>query len=57
MKRAFKVKWKPFFIIFKGLSFAVNCLRPECASEFSEFGSFRIQIIHTQLSFFYLCSW
>ena len=57
MKRAFKVKWKPFFVIFKGLSFAVNCLRPECASEFSEFGSFRIQIIHTQLSFFYLCSW
>ena len=44
---------KVFFIIFKGLSVAINCLTPECASEFSEFGSFRIQIIHTQLSLFY----
>ena len=29
MKRAFKVKWKAFFIIFKGLSVAKNCVRPE----------------------------
>ena len=28
-KRAFKVKQKAFFIIFKGLSFAKNCFRPE----------------------------
>ena len=28
-KRAFKVKEKAFFIIFKGLSVAKNCLRPE----------------------------
>ena len=28
MKRAFKVKQKAFFITFKGLSFAKNCLRP-----------------------------
>ena len=27
-KRAFKVKDKTFFITFKGLSFAKNCLRP-----------------------------
>ena len=31
MKRAFEVKWKAFFIIFKGLSVAKNCLRPENA--------------------------
>ena len=30
-KRAFKVKQKAFFIIFKGLSIAKNCLRPESA--------------------------
>ena len=30
-KRAFYVKQKSFFIIFKGLSFAKNCLRPESA--------------------------
>ena len=30
-KRAFKVKWKAFFIIFKELSFAKYCLRPESA--------------------------
>ena len=28
-KRAFDVKLKAFFIIFKGLSVAKNCLRPE----------------------------
>ena len=28
-KRAFKVKQKAFFIIFKGISFAKYCLRPE----------------------------
>ena len=28
-KRAFKVKYKVFFIILKGLSFAKNCLGPE----------------------------
>ena len=28
-KRAFKVKWKVFFMIFKGLSVARNCLRSE----------------------------
>ena len=28
-KRAFKVKWKTFFIIFKGVSVARICLRPE----------------------------
>ena len=27
MKRAFKVKLKAFFIIFKGISVAKNCLR------------------------------
>ena len=32
MKRAFKVKQKAFFIIFKGLSFTKNCLRPESVS-------------------------
>ena len=31
MKRAFAVKQKAFFIIFKGLSIAKNCLRPENA--------------------------
>ena len=31
MKRAFEVKQKAFFIIFKGLSVAKNCLRPESA--------------------------
>ena len=30
-KRAFQVKQKVFFIIFKGLSVAKNCLRPESA--------------------------
>ena len=30
-KRAFKVKLKAFFIIFKGLSVAKNCLSPESA--------------------------
>ena len=30
-KRAFKVKWKVFFVILKGLSVAKNCLRPENA--------------------------
>ena len=30
-KRAFKMKWKFFFIIFKGLSVAKNCVRPESA--------------------------
>ena len=30
-KRAFEVKSKTFFIIFKGLSVAKNCLRPESA--------------------------
>ena len=30
-KRTFKVKWKAFFILFKGLSVAKNCLRPESA--------------------------
>ena len=30
-KKTFKVKWKAFFIIFKGLSIAKNCLRPESA--------------------------
>ena len=29
MRRAFKVKQKVFFISFKGLSVAKNCLRPE----------------------------
>ena len=29
MKRAFKVKHKVFFVIFKGLSIAKNCLRPD----------------------------
>ena len=29
MKRAFEVKQKAFFIIFKGLSVAENCLRPK----------------------------
>ena len=29
--RDFSVKWKVFFIIFKGLSVAKNCLRPESA--------------------------
>ena len=31
LKRAFEVKWKSFLIIFKGLSVAKNCLRPESA--------------------------
>ena len=31
MKRVFKVKQKAFFIIFKELSVAKNCLRPESA--------------------------
>ena len=31
MKRVFKVKRKAILIIFKGLSFAKNCLRPESA--------------------------
>ena len=30
-KRAFKIKWKAFFIIFRGLSVAKNCLKPESA--------------------------
>ena len=30
-KRAFEVKSKAFFVIFKGLSIAKNCLRPESA--------------------------
>ena len=29
MKRAFGMKQKTFFMIFKGLSVAKNCLRPE----------------------------
>ena len=32
MKRAFKVKYKALFIIFKGLSVAKICLRPETVS-------------------------
>ena len=32
MKRAFMGKEKAFFIIFKGLSVAKNCLRPESAA-------------------------
>ena len=28
-RKAFKVKWKAFFIIFKGISGATNCVRPE----------------------------
>ena len=32
IKRAFEVKSKAFFIIFKGLSVAKNYLRPESAS-------------------------
>ena len=35
MKRAFRVKKKAFFIIFKGLSVAKNCPRPESAAYFS----------------------
>ena len=31
MKRAFDVKLKAVFIIFKGLSAVKNCLRPESA--------------------------
>ena len=31
-KRAFDIKQKAFFIIFKGLSSAKNCIRPACAS-------------------------
>ena len=31
MKRAFEVKQKAFFITFKGLPVAKNCLRPESA--------------------------
>ena len=31
MKRAFEVKQKAFFIIFKGLSVVKNCLRPDSA--------------------------
>ena len=31
MKRAFELKQKAFFIIFKGLSVSKNCLRPESA--------------------------
>ena len=30
-KRAFEVKQKTFFIIFKGLLAAKNCIRPESA--------------------------
>ena len=30
-KRAFKVKWQTFLIVFKGLAVAKNCLRPEGA--------------------------
>ena len=30
-KRAFKIKWKAFFIIFRGLSVAKNWLKPESA--------------------------
>ena len=33
MKRAFEVKEKAFFIIFKGLSVAKNCLRAERTHE------------------------
>ena len=32
-KKAFEVKQKAFFIIFKGLSVAKNCLRPESVPE------------------------
>ena len=31
MKRVYTVKQKAFFIIFKGLLLAKNCLRPESA--------------------------
>ena len=31
MKRVFEVKYKVFFVIFKGLSAAKNFLRPESA--------------------------
>ena len=31
-KRAFIMKWKAFFIIFKGLSITRNCLRPDSGS-------------------------
>ena len=31
MKRAFEVKQEALFIIFKGLSIAKNCLRPDSA--------------------------
>ena len=30
-KRTFKVKYKAFFIIFKGLTVGKSCLRPESA--------------------------
>ena len=30
-KRAFKVKWKAFFIIFEGFSFAKTCFKPDIA--------------------------
>ena len=45
MKRAFKVKQKSFFIIFKGLSVAKNCLRPESAPlKEKHFSSFLIPV-------------
>ena len=31
MKKVFEVKYNTFFIIFKGLSVAKNCLKPENA--------------------------
>ena len=40
MKRAFELNQKAFFIIFKGLSIAKNCPRPESApSRFKALGN------------------
>ena len=41
-KELFQVTWKAFFIIFKGLPIAKNCLRPGCAS--LKFGLFLLKL-------------
>ena len=53
-KRAFEVKGKAFFIIFKGVSAAKNCLRPEIAP-LRVNGKFTLKIPYFHLVLLFLC--
>ena len=54
-KRAFKIKQKVFFIIFKGLSLKLMKQKKFCASDFNHIGSImskRYNILPTRTNFF-----